>query len=113
MVQNRNKLIDLFIGNISNAIVHEILEKAIDDDNIRRHYDKEMKNSFEIAKKYRENINPAKAPLPDRDNKYIRDRIVKKVNAELQLRISKGYENIDISLVGEIVDKLLKEMSIE
>lgn len=30
MPQNRNKLIELFIGNIVNAIVHDILEKAID-----------------------------------------------------------------------------------
>ena len=31
MSQNRNKLIILFIGNVSNAIVHEILEKAINN----------------------------------------------------------------------------------
>ena len=30
MTQNRNQLIQLFVGNIYNAIVHEILEKAID-----------------------------------------------------------------------------------
>ncbi len=29
MSQNRNKLIDLFIGNLSNVIIHEILLKAI------------------------------------------------------------------------------------
>ena len=29
MPQNRNQLIELFIGNITNAIVHRILEKAI------------------------------------------------------------------------------------
>ena len=34
MSQNRNKLIILFIGNISNAIVHEILEKAINNKEI-------------------------------------------------------------------------------
>jgi len=30
MSQNRNKLLGLFIGNISNVILHKILEKAID-----------------------------------------------------------------------------------
>lgn len=42
MVQNRSKLIELFIGNISNAVVHKILGKAIDDDNVRNHYNKEF-----------------------------------------------------------------------
>ena len=54
MTQNRNKLIDLFIGNISNSVVHEILEKAIDNEEISRRYEKELTTSLEIAKKYRE-----------------------------------------------------------
>ena len=58
MVQNRNKLMELFIGNISNAIVHEILGKAIDDDNIRNHYNIELKISVDKARSYREKINP-------------------------------------------------------
>ena len=40
MAQNRNKLIGLLIGNISNAIVHEILGEAIDNENIRNHYNR-------------------------------------------------------------------------
>ncbi len=40
MVQNRNKLIDLFIGNISNSIVHKILEKAIDNKEIASKYER-------------------------------------------------------------------------
>jgi len=70
MSQNRNKLIDLFVGNISNSVVHMILEKAIDEDNLRKHYDKidednlrkhydkEFSISLDIAKNYREKINP-------------------------------------------------------
>lgn len=27
---NRNKLIDLFISNLANVVVHKVLEKAID-----------------------------------------------------------------------------------
>jgi len=50
MVQNRNKLIDLFIGNIANAIVHEILENALSSDVVADKYRKELTTSFEIAK---------------------------------------------------------------
>lgn len=35
MVQNKNKVISLFIGNLSNVILHKILEIAIDDEIIR------------------------------------------------------------------------------
>ena len=34
MPKNRNQLIELFIGNIANSIVHRILEKAIDKQEI-------------------------------------------------------------------------------
>ena len=67
MNQNRNKLIDLFVGNISNAVVHEILAKAIDVDNIRKHYDKEFGISFVKAKEYRDKINPTGDVFPDKD----------------------------------------------
>ena len=56
MVQNRNKLIELFLGNVSNAVVHEILQKAIEKEQIADKYRKELKNSFELAKKYREKL---------------------------------------------------------
>ena len=36
MIQNRNKLIELFIGNLSNAVVHKILEKAIENELMKR-----------------------------------------------------------------------------
>ena len=52
MVQNRNKLIELFIGNASNSIVHRILEKAIAkerNEEISDKYRKELITSFEIA----------------------------------------------------------------
>jgi hypothetical protein len=113
VVQNRNKLIELFIGNLSNAIVHEILSKAIDDDNIRKHYDRELKNSFDISKKYREKINPNYTVLPDKDIENIKNKLNRKVNAELQLRISKGYENIDLDLIENIINKKLKDMKID
>lgn len=112
MVQNRNKLIELFIGNISNAIVHEIVGKAIDDDNIRNHYNIELKISVDKARSYREKINPMNKVLPDKDVGYIRDKIVRKVRVELQLRASQGYTNINLDLVEVTVDNMLRNMNI-
>ena len=71
MAQNRNKLIDLFIGNISNSIVHKILEKAINDKELANRYNKELLSSLKIARRYREKINPVNAPLPDKDIEHI------------------------------------------
>ena len=109
MAQNRNKLIDLFIGNISNCIIHKILEKAIDEENIRCYYGKEMSASLEIAKRYREKINPNYTSLPEKDISDIRQRIIKKVSSELMLRIEKGYKNIDLSLIEPTVEEFLEE----
>ena len=67
MSQNRNKLLDLFISNLSNAVLHRILEKAIGLPEIINKYDKEIKNSWEIAKIYREKINPKTPPFPEKD----------------------------------------------
>ena len=112
MVQNRNKFIELFIGNISNAVVHEILERAVGKELMADKYRKELATSFEIAKQYREKINPANKPLPNRDVEYIRNKIINKVKAEIMIRISKGYENIDINLIEKLVDKALKNTDI-
>jgi hypothetical protein len=110
MVQNRNKLIELFVSNLANSIVHEILERAIDKEEIADKYRKEIKNSFKIAKNYRNKINPVNFPLPAKDFLYIEDKIKRKVNAELKLRISKGYQNIDLNLVDLEVEKYLKQL---
>src|SRR3989344_9178735 len=109
MDQNRNKLIELFIGNISNAVLHKILEKAVTDTDIADRYNKEIKNSFEIAKQYREKINPLNISLPEKDINYIKDKIIRKVKAELQIRVSKGYKNINLDIVEQIMNELLKE----
>lgn len=112
MVQNRNKLIELFISNITNSIVHEILEKAIFQNELIRKYNKELLNSLELAKKYQEKINLKNLPLPFRDINYIKNKIINKVKTELLLRISKGYTNINLSLINQSVDKYLKETNI-
>jgi len=109
MVQNRNKLIELFIGNISNAIVHEILEKAVGKELLADKYRKELASSFEIASRYREKINPVNRPLPDKDVVYIKGRIIARVRAELLIRISKGYENINLGLIESLTDKALSD----
>ncbi|MBT5022841.1 hypothetical protein HOK51_03935 [Candidatus Woesearchaeota archaeon] len=108
MTQNRNKLIELFIGNLANSVIHKILETAIDNTEISNKYEKELKNSFEIAKKYRDKINPLYVPFPDKDVEYIRIKLTNKVNSELLKRISRGYENIDLKLVKEFIDQYLK-----
>ena len=114
MPQNRNKLIDLFIGNIANAIIYETLIEAIKDKSkeIASHYQKEIENAIKISKNYREKINPLNISLPDKDISYIKLKIIKKVNAELRIRISKGYKNIDLTLANKLVEKILKETRI-
>ncbi|MBI4918831.1 hypothetical protein HY837_02800 [archaeon] len=89
MVQNKKKLIDLFAGNLANAVLHRILEKAIEDKAISNKYLKEVKNSWEIAKKYREKINPQKEVLPQKYAQEIKKKIILRVNSELKTRISK------------------------
>ena len=112
MTQNRNKLIDLFIGNISNSVVHEILEKAIDNEEISKRYEKESATSFEIAKRYREKINPVNLSLPRNNIEYIKTKINNKVRVELIIRISKGYKGINLDLIDGIIDKHLRKMKI-
>ena len=113
MTQNRNKLIDLFIGNIANAVVHKILEQAVEDELLRKYYDKELRNSFDIAKRYREKINPINRPLPEKDIAQIKSKVINKVNSELKLRIDKGYKNINLGLVESIVDKMLVDLKVK
>lgn len=109
---NRNKLITLFISNLTIAIVHKILEKAIENQDITEKYNKEIKNSWEIAKNYRNKINPIDKSLPIKDISEIKSKIIAKIKNELNLRIEKGYTNIDMSLVEKFVDESLKELGI-
>ena len=128
MVHNRKKLIDLFVGNLSNAILHRILEKAVEDEIIRKYYDKEFLNSLEIAKihenqrffgtpkikrifsEYREKINPMHSTL--KEASQIKAIIIKKVTNELKIRISKGYKNIDLSLAESTAGDILAELKV-
>ena len=109
---NRNQLIDRFISNLSNAVLHKLLEKAIEQEEIAKRYNKEILNSWEIAKRYREKINPTIPPLQERDVSEIRRKLINKVKNELQMRIARGYKNLDITLVEDFVEKALKELQI-
>lgn len=115
MTQNRNKLIDLFIGNASNTILHRILEKAIlglKNHEVAGKYRKEINTSYDAAKKYREKINPLNPPFPERDIKEIKDKILRRVKSELNTRISLGYLNIDINSLEKETENFLREMKV-
>lgn len=111
MALNRKRLIGLFIGNVSNAILHKILEKAVEDDAVRKYYDKEFLNSFDIARKYRAKINPTDRKLPEFSE--IKKNIINKVINELELRTAKGYKNIDLSSVESVTDNILSELKVD
>jgi|SRR3989344_3609654 len=112
MPQNRKKLIELFIGNLSNAIVHQISLEAIDKEEIASKYKKELDISLSISKKYREKINPKDSSLSEKDIEYIKIQVNNKVIAELKKRISQGYKNINLNSVKELIDKALKSTKI-
>src|SRR3989344_6970696 len=112
MPQNRKKLINILIGHISTAIVHEILIESTENKEMAPYYKKELETASKISKKYREKINPVESPLPSKDVEYIKDKITNKVKAELQIRISRGYKNIDLSTIEKFVNERLKETNI-
>lgn len=113
MSQNRNKLISLFIGNLANAVTHRILGKAIDDKNISLSYESEIKNSFDLALKYREKINPVNVPLPLKDIIAIKNKVNQKVTAELRKRDRIGYKNIDFLIIDKTIEEILDKSKIK
>ena len=50
--------------------------------------------------------------LPIHDIKDIREKVINRVKSELNLRITKRYININLSLVEKLVDISLKELKI-
>lgn len=112
MTQKRNKLIDKFVGNISTAILHGILDKAIDDEEISDKYRKEINVSLNRARVYRGKINPKDSILSDKDIGHIKTKIISKVKLELNQRILKEYENINLEIVESLVEKYLRNLKI-
>ncbi|MBU2639456.1 MAG: hypothetical protein KKG75_01975 [Nanoarchaeota archaeon] len=88
MPQNRKKLLDLLIGNLSNVVVHDILCRAVENKDIASRYEKETENSFKISKKYREKINPKNTLLQIKDLDYIRTKTTTKAKSERKLLLS-------------------------
>lgn len=112
MTQNRNKLLDLLIGNLANAIIHKVLEESTEDELRKNYYNNELLNSVERAKNYREKINPINEPLPDQDATQIRKKVISKVEAELKRRAARGYENINFGAIEGVTDKFLAELKV-
>ena len=54
--KSRNKIEKIIIGNLGNAILHEILAISVEGD-MKKHYKKEMLNSFKVALKYRNELS--------------------------------------------------------
>ncbi|MDO8516672.1 MAG: hypothetical protein Q7S33_00960 [Nanoarchaeota archaeon] len=111
-MQNKNHFVKLFVGNICNSIVHAILEKAINLEEIKIRYNKELQTSFEKAEVYRQKINPINTSLPLKDMQFIKETIIHHVKAELNSRILRGYKNINLSLIEPTTDDFLKKMKI-
>ena len=111
MTQNRNKLLNHFIGHAVMTVVHRILAQATSDISLQEKYDKEIENSLSITLSYREKLNPAH-PFQTRESLDIRDQIIQRVHSELRRRINLGYKNLDVSKVENEVDAFLKEMKI-
>src|SRR3989344_6848494 len=97
MPQNRKKMLDLFIGNISSAISHEILMISTENKELASHYKKERDNLITLSEKYRHNINPINKTLSDKDVEYIKSKVKNKIKSELSSRIKKGYRKISKS----------------
>ncbi len=112
MPKNRNHLIDLLIGNLANAVVHNMLEKAANHEEIANRYRKEMKTSMDKASEYRKKIHPENNKLLAADEDYIRQKAFDRVVSELRRRISRGYMNIDIGLAEQVIDDSLKKLRI-
>ena len=66
-LQTPPPVIILLIGNLTNVVVHRVLEKSVEEEILRKHYDKESLASLEVAKRYREQINPIQRALPEID----------------------------------------------
>jgi len=111
MTQNRNKLLDLFEGNVANAVLHIILDKCNNDENIAKKYVEEWKISLEVARRYRRKINPAHTIFQKSEGEELKRSIISRVRAEVLFRISKGY-TIDSSLIDVSADDVLRELNV-
>ena len=102
----------MFIANISNAVVHQVLEKSIEEYYLRKKYNHEFINSLNVSKRYRDKINPANTKFAENDKEEIRKKIKNNTLNELKIRINKGYKEINIGLIDNVIDNILKELKV-
>jgi hypothetical protein len=108
-MQNKKKITQHLIGNPSNAIVHKILENVMKDLFISQKYEKEILNSFEVAKSYRSKLNPVDSGINKSEFERIKKDISVRVRKEIELRIAKGYKNLEnIDIEKEVLDFMNK-----
>ena len=87
MPQNRKRLIELFIGNLSNAIVHQICLEATDKKEIAFKYKKELETSFKELKKSGE----IKAIQTDITNVEEVENLIKQIKAKTIIEPKNDY----------------------
>ena len=66
-------------------------------------------DQYKRVKPYLQN----KAPLPEKERGEIKEKIIRKVKAELQIRMAHGYGNLDLEGVERITEEILKKIRIE
>ena len=88
----KNRDIAKLISNLANAVVHQILEKAIETKEIKEYYRNEVINSWKIANQYRQKINPVDRSLLEIDIIEIKRKVINRIKAELSSRINGGIK---------------------
>ncbi|MDD9953299.1 MAG: hypothetical protein OXR66_03115 [Candidatus Woesearchaeota archaeon] len=106
---NRNKLIKHVVGQLANAVVHELLFLGAESE-VRKRYAQEVETSLASAAAYREQINPKKRALPDRA--VLLTSIMQRSETELQKRMRDGYKNIDLNKIEKTTKKFLDKLNL-
>lgn len=101
--RNKKKLIKIILGNLSNAILHEILANSAIEE-LRGHYEKEVKNSITIAIKYR---NKLSSKWIINDN--IKVKLIRIVKIKLNGRIRRGY-NLDLDCIEDVAEYFIRKL---
>jgi predicted Zn-dependent protease len=102
--KNKKKLLKIILGNLSNAILHEILADAVFNE-LRFYYSKESTNSLEIAIRYRQKLS-ANFSFPV----HLKLKLIQLIRSKLNQRIRKGYKNIDLTKIESFVEKYLQKI---
>ena len=102
--RNKKKLLRIIIGNLSNAILHEILAESTQNE-LREYYSKESVISLEVALRYRQKLS-----YDFTFSNNLKSILVKIVKNKLNQRINLGYKNLDLNKVEIHVNFFLKKI---